>query len=261
MGSSCLLVALLISQVPPASPPQPVAADPVIAVWYRGSPAGMPREEDLAAIRAQGFTAVIWPASQSSAAGKLLEMASRAGLRASIHAAPLTSAVVAPPPERVDIVVSHLVPKAIPALAWRAIARGVRSIAFDPGVAAGAGLVDEQGLALPWVAPAAAIARHLTFNGRLFNDLRPGPTVSLHPPVPPGVDVVLLQAPRVWVLISTNTSAVAIAAIADLPSSVAPALWTSLLDGSEMSMLSRPIGPRWTFKLGPGEAGVWLIDR
>ena len=50
-------------------------------------------------------------------------------------------------------------------------------------------------------------------------------------------------------------------AVAELPKSVAPALWTSLLDGSGMSMLSRPTGPRWTFQLAPGEAGIWTIEK
>jgi hypothetical protein len=63
------------------------------------------------------------------------------------------------------------------------------------------------------------------------------------------------------VLVSTNTSSARVTAVAGLPPSVAPALWTSLLDGSNMSMLSRTIGPRWSFELGPGEAGVWTIDR
>jgi hypothetical protein len=251
----------LIVQGSPAKPS--VAAEPAVSVWYRGSPAGTPREDDLAAIRAQGFGGVVWPASQASGAAGLLEMAGRLGLAVSIHAAPvhLTPTAAMTPPDRIDIVVSHVTPAGIPALVWRAVARGARAIAFDPGVASGPGLMDATGRPLPWVPPAAAIARNLMFNARLFSEVRPGPAVALQAPVPAGVDVVLLETSRAWVLISTNTSAASITAVVDLPPSVAPALWTSLLDGSELSMLSRPIGPRWTFRSGPGEAGVWAIDK
>ena len=37
------------------------AAEPVVAVWYRGTPAGTPRLDDLAAIKVAGFNAIAWP--------------------------------------------------------------------------------------------------------------------------------------------------------------------------------------------------------
>jgi hypothetical protein len=240
-------------------------ADPVVSIWYRGT-GGVPRQDDLAAIRARGFTAVTWPASQAAHAAELQRLASGVGLSVSIQTAPvhLTPASASRPPERVDVVVSRVTAAEIPALVWRAVSHGARAIAFDPGVSSsggGSGLTDSNGRPLPWVAPAAALARQLTFNARLFVEVRPGPALTLQSPVPAGVDVVLLETPRVWVLISTNVSSAPVKAVAELPKSVAPALWTSLLDGSGMSMLSRPTGPRWTFQLAPGEAGIWTIEK
>ena len=261
LGYWCLVAGGLAAQAPPA--------EPVVSVWYRGTPAGVPSADDLAAIRAHGFTGITWPASQTERLADLKRLAAEIGLNVAIQRAPvhLTPAAAAKPPDRVDVVVSRLKPAEIPALVWRAVAHGARTIAFDPGVStgggvsAGSGLTDTRGTPQPWVAPAAALARNLTFNGRLFASVTPGPPVSIQSPAPPGVDVVLLEAPRVWVLVSTNTSVVPVATAAELPPSVAPALWTSLLDGSNMSMLSRKVGPRWSFELGPGEAAVWTIDK
>jgi hypothetical protein len=247
----------------PSLEPQAPIAEPVVSIWYRGA-GGVPRQDDLAAIRAQGFTAITWPASQPAHAAELQRLASGVGLSVSFQPAPvhLTPAAASRPPERVDVLVSRVTAAEIPALVWRAVSRGARAIAFDPGVSSsGSGLTDSSGRPLAWVAAAGALARQLTFNARLFLDVRPGPELALQSPVPAGVDVVLLETPRVWVLISTNISSAPIKAVADLPKSVAPALWTSLLDGSGMSMLSRPTGPRWTFQLAPGEAGVWTIEK
>ena len=257
--TSCLLGVIWLL----ATGPQAAAAEPVVSVWYRGTPPGVPREDDLAAIRAQGFTGVIWPADHPAGVAQVQRLASAVGLTVSVQAAPvhLTPELAGKPPEHVDIVTSRVAAAEIPALVWRAVGRGARVIAFDPGPVSGSGLTDRNGRRLAWVAPAAALARHLTFNARLFAGLTAGPAVTLQAPAPPGVDVVLLEAPRAWVLVATNTSSARITAVVDLPKSVAPALWTSLLDGSGMSMLSRPEGPRWTFELGPGEAGVWTIDR
>lgn len=245
--------------------PQALLAEPVVSIWYRGT-AGVPKLDDLAVIRAQGFTAITWPASQAAHAADLHRLAGTLGLGVSIQTAPvhLGPDTASRPADRVDVVVSRTTAAEIPALVWRAVAHGARTIAFDPGASStggGSGLTDASGRPLPWVAPAAAIARQLTFNARLFAEVRPGPAPTIQAPAPAGVEVVLLETPRVWVLLSTNTSAARITAVAELPKSVAPALWTSLLDGSGMSMLSRPAGPRWTFQLAPGEAGVWTIEK
>ena len=84
-------------------------ADPVVSIWYRGT-GGVPRQDDLAAIRARGFTGVTWPASQSAHAAELQRLASGLGLSVSIQTAPvhLTPAAASRPPERVDVVVSRV---------------------------------------------------------------------------------------------------------------------------------------------------------
>jgi len=257
---SCLLLiaALVAAQVAVSSP-----AEPVVAVWYRGTPAGTPRQDDLAAIRAQGFTGVTWPAGQTSRVDELRRIAGSLGLAVTVQAAPvpLTAASALRPTDRVDVDVTHLAADGIPALVWRAVGHGARTIAFDSGSQAGAPLTDATGRPLPWVGAASAIARQLTFNARLFLDARAGPRIAIQPPAPAGVDVVLLETGRAWMLIATNTSNARATTVAELPAAVPPALWTSLLDGSGLSMLSRPSGPRWTFELAAGEAAIWVIDK
>jgi hypothetical protein len=257
---SCLLLiaALVAAQVAESSP-----AEPVVAVWYRGTPAGTPRQDDLAAIRAQGFTGVTWPAGQTSRVDELRRIAGSLGLAVTVQAAPvpLTAASALRPTDRVDVDVTRLAADGIPALVWRAVGHGARTIAFDSGSQAGAPLTDATGRPLPWVGAASAIARQLTFNARLFLDARAGPRIAIQPPAPAGVDVVLLETGRAWMLIATNTSNARATTVAELPAAVPPALWTSLLDGSGLSMLSRPSGPRWTFELAAGEAAIWVIDK
>jgi hypothetical protein len=261
MPSCLLLIAALAAQDSPSA--RKTAVEPVIAVWYRGTPAGTPRQDDLAAIRAQGFTGVTWPAGQTARIDDVRRMADRVGLAVSVQSAPapLTPVSALTPAERVDVVVSPLAIETIPALVWRAVAHGARTIAFDAGSGSGTPLTDATGRPLPWVAPASAIARQLTFNARLFLDARAGPRVAIQPPAPSGVDVVLLETARAWMLVATNTSDARVTTVAELPAEVPPALWTSLLDGSGLSMLSRPSGPRWTFELAPGEAQIWVIDK
>ena len=194
---SCLLLiaALVAAQVAVSSP-----AEPVVAVWYRGTPAGTPRQDDLAAIRAQGFTGVTWPAGQTSRVDELRRIAGSLGLAVTVQAAPvpLTAASALRPTDRVDVDVTHLAADGIPALVWRAVGHGARTIAFDSGSQAGAPLTDATGRPLPWVGAASAIARQLTFNARLFLDARAGPRIAIQPPAPAGVDVVLLETGRAW---------------------------------------------------------------
>jgi hypothetical protein len=178
---SCLLLiaALVAAQVAESSP-----AEPVVAVWYRGTPAGTPRQDDLAAIRAQGFTGVTWPAGQTSRLDELRRIAGSLGLAVTVQAAPvpLTAASALRPTDRVDVDVTRLAADEIPALVWRAVGHGARTIAFDSGAQAGAPLTDAGGRPLPWVGPASAIARQLTFNARLFLDARAGPRIAIQPP-------------------------------------------------------------------------------
>ena len=261
MTSRVVLAVALIAGDVFAARQSPI--DPVVAVWYRGTPAGTPRQDDLAAIRAQGFTGVTWPADQRARVEELRRMAGNVGLDVLLRpaAVPLTASSALKPGDRVDIVVSRVAIEKIPAVVWRAVAHGARAIAFDSESTSGTGLTDATGRPLPWVAPASAIARQLTFNARLFLDTRAGPRVAIQSPASPDVDVVLLETSRAWMLIATNTSAARVSTVAELPAAVPPALWTSLLDGSGLSMLSRPSGPRWTFELAAGEAAIWVIDK
>jgi hypothetical protein len=64
------------------------AADPVVTVWYRGTPAGTPRQEELAVIRALGFGGVTWPASQTQSVEALKKMAADVGLQVTLADAP-----------------------------------------------------------------------------------------------------------------------------------------------------------------------------
>ena len=147
--TSCLLGVIWLL----ATGPQAAAAEPVVSVWYRGTPTGVPREDDLAAIRAQGFTGVIWPADHSAGLAQVQRLASAVGLTVSVRAAPvhLTRELAGNPPERVDIVTSRVAAAEIPALVWRAVGRGARGIAFDPGPVSGSGLTDRNGRRLAWV--------------------------------------------------------------------------------------------------------------
>jgi hypothetical protein len=106
MPSCLLLIAALATQDNLAAPKASI--DPVVAVWYRGTPAGTPRQDDLAAIRAQGFTGVTWPANQTARVEDLRRMAGSVGLVVSLQPAsvPLTASSALKPGDRVDVIVS-----------------------------------------------------------------------------------------------------------------------------------------------------------
>lgn len=245
------------AQDAPQSPTEPYAS-----VWYRGGPDGAPAQDDLATIRALGFTAVTWPREEVEHLAAVRALAARVGLHVvEGDAEPgLTPLTALRPAHAVTIPVGADPPRA-GALAWRALVRGARVVSFDAGSPTGAGLFAEDGAMRPWVAAAAAVARHLTFNGAVLLDLASGPDVVVVPPRPAGLDIVLLRSDRLWVLSATNTSAERAHAVAELPAGVPAALWVDMLDGTEMSMLNRPAGPRWTFDLDPGAARLYAIDR
>jgi hypothetical protein len=165
------------------------------------------------------------------------------------------------PAETMDVPAGALPPEDIPAIVWRAIAHGAREIAFDPERRDGTGLTDARGRTAGWIGPALTVARQLRFNARLFEALQPGPAVRVAVPAPRGFDVVLLQDARSWVLAATNTAARPVRAVVDLPAPVPPAMWVNLLDGTAMSMLGRPAGPRWTVTLERGGARFDVIDK
>ncbi len=239
------------------------ATDPVVSVWYRGTPAGTPRADDLAAIRATGFTSVTWPIAATAGAAELHRLADIVGLSVVVRSAstPLTDTTALEPGEFVDIVAPNLTPAQVPGLAWRAIAHGARVLSFDGGQQTGTGLADTGGAIRPWVEPARAVARQLSFNGRFVIDLKPAGSVKVDGAAPPAFDVALLQDSRSWVLIATNTSKGSVKAVAHLPAGVPAALWSDLIEGTPMSMLNQPGGAVWSLTLAAGGARVYVVDK
>jgi hypothetical protein len=236
-------------------------AEPFASVWYRGGPDGAPRQDDLVALRAYGFAAVNWPAEAPEHIDEVRRLAAGLGLHVLVESAEpvLTPRSALRPTHAVRVPTGGAPGPA--ALAWRALLHGARILAFDAGAPTGAGLTDAAGQPSAWIRDAADVSRHLAFNGRILLDLVPGPDVIVVPPRPAGLDIVLQQTPRLWLLAATNTSAEPAHAVAQLPSGVPPALWVDLLDGTEMSMLNRQIGPQWTFDLAPGAARLYAIDK
>jgi hypothetical protein len=232
------------------------------ALWYRGTPAGVPRSADLALVRSVGFGSVVWPRNLSGFA-ELETLAARLGLGVFGGGEPahLTASTALNPPERVDLDVSTPgAEAAAAALAWRALAHGARVLAFDPGVDQGTGMEAERRRP-GWIATAETLSRQLRVNAPLFDTLEPGPTVAVEAVLPGAVDVALRQTPRSWVIIATNCGEEPARGTARFPSDVPPALWTSLIDGTGLSMLNSPNGPSWSFSLEPGGVLVYLIQK
>ena len=236
--------------------------EPLVTVWYRGTPAGMPRQSDLGAIRALGFNGVTWPKSTDKAAAELRRLGELVGLAVEIveTRAPATAESALAPGARMDIAVAATGGAGIPALAWRALAHGARTIAFDSGDRTGAGLEDASGNLKPWARAAIAFARQVTGNPRLVRILKPGPGVLLSPSNQ-ALDVVMLDGDRSWVVVATNTSTATVTSSARLPAGAPYAMWISWIDGTTLAMQDEPPGPRWNFEIGPGAARVYLIDK
>lgn len=228
---------------------QPLEVPLLVSVVYRGSPAGTPTPDDLAAIRALGFSAVTWPGADEASLVALHRLA-----------APLDLSVAAKPAVTIKVT-----PAAMPdlqATVWRAVARGARSVAFDAGHKAGTGLTNGRGERLPWARTASEFATRVAASAGLFAIIRPGPAVKINAPAPTGLEIALMDGRRAWLLIATNLGPTPARGVAQLPKGVPYALWLSLLDGTMLSMLHQPqAGPRWTFTIGPGEAKVYVIDK
>jgi hypothetical protein len=240
------------------------AAEPVVAVWYRGNPAGTPRQSDLGAIRALGFTGVVWPRAGGAGVDELTRLAGLVGLKVVIADGPPTpidGRSALRPPNRVDINVAPATPGMITALTWRAVAHGARVIAFDSGARTGAGLEQSDGSLKPWAKAAISVSRQLTANANLADAMRPGPGLILSPAPPPTLDVVLLDADRSWVIVATNTSGSAASSRVRLPAGTPYALWVSWLEGPPLAMISEPAGPRWMLRMEPRSALVYIIDK
>jgi hypothetical protein len=238
------------------SVPTAAAADPVISLWYRGTPAGVPRPDDLALIRAHGFRAVTWPSSQVAGLSELSRLAEAYDLAVVVQ--PTVSA--APLRGRLDVPVGRGRASDLPAIVWRALSHGARIISFDSGARHGAGLGQPGSQTPDWVAPAAALSRQIGANGPLFDQLRPASGVRFESSRPLSMEVALLEGGRSWVIVATNTGGRA-RTVVQLPAQVPNALWVSLVDGETMGMLGEPSGPRWTVELDRGEAQVYVIDK
>ena len=232
---------------------------PVVAIWYRGVPAGTPRTDDLAAIRALGFSAIAWPRGDGRSLDTARKMASTVGLTI-VESDPPTYATpesALSPGERVDIRAGA----ATLAIAWRAFAHGARTVVFDGGAPTGAGLETPNRELQPWVRDALGVSRQITVNARLAQALKPGPGLLIWPAQAPDLDVVMLDGDRSWVLAATNTGTTPRTASVRLPAGTPYAIWINWLDGSSLSMMGEAPGPRWNFDIAPGAARVYLIDK
>ena len=233
--------------------------------WYRGMPAGQPRQADLDAISAAGFSAVTWPTLFVSRARDLRQMADRAGLEVVIRteSVPLTPETAMAGEPYVDIVVPRTAARLFPALLWRSVAHGSRVVSFDAGVKEGSGLTDSTGKPAEWAGAAAAVAHQLALKAVMVDTFTSAPPAKVDPAVP-GLDVKLIDAARSWVLIATNTAAPGTPP-ADtyvfLPRGVPPAEWLNLFDGTTISMLQQSTGARWHIVLGPGDVRVYAIGK
>lgn len=243
-----------------ASPAQ--AAPPVVSLWYRGTPPGVPTRDDLDYIRALGFSWITWPIEE---AGHLLDvrrLAAESGLSVVVRAsiASVTAATALIPSERVDLEISQVKPEEVAAIGWRAVAHGARVISVDGGAKTGAALQADK-KAATWTNAALALARQFYGTGALFDEAEPGPPVTVTAPARSGLDVMLLATSRSWVLIATNTDARTVKASVQLPKDVPATMWTSLLDGTTLSMTPQLAGPKWTLNAPAHAALVYVVDK
>ena len=73
--------------------------------------------------------------------------------------------------------------------------------------------------------------------------------------------MILLEAPKSWVLVATNGSKDRVRPVVHLPSGIPYALWLNLLDASSMAMLEQPRGPQWTTDLELYAVRIYVIDK
>ena len=235
-----------------------LAAEPIVAVWYRGTPAGTPRLDDLAAIKAAGFGAITWPSGNPGTVAEASRLAETVGLVVVIQP---DGRAVPPLDGRISIDVVRVRAAEIPAIVWHAVATGVRTISFDPGPTEGTGLDLPDGRRHDWVVPALAIARQLSANAALVGELRHATSPKFLSSRPSSLDVELLEGSRAWVIIATNRGRARVRAGVSLPRGVPYAVWVSLLDTSTIAMLDRPGGAQWRFEINAGGASVYVIDK
>ena len=192
-------------------------------------------------------------------------MAERSGLEVvtRIEAVPVTPDSALAGESYVDILIPQTAPRLYPSLLWRAVAHGTRIVSFDPGVKEGTGLQDSAGKPSMWVPSVSALAHQLSVNAVMVDTFKQGPAVKVDPVVA-GLDVVLIDAGRSWVVIATNTADAGNPPAdthAFLPKGVPPAEWLNLFDGTTIAMLRQATGPRWHVILGPGDVRVYAIGK
>jgi hypothetical protein len=225
----------------------------VVGIWYRGTPAGVPLQNELALVRALDFGAVVWPFQDPVRRLALDQMAGLVGLR-----------VLSPTDAGRDggatrvIRVSGGDIATLPARAWLMIAGGARILLLDAGVESGAGLEDPAGRPAPWVRSAQALARQVEANAELIGRLAPGPRIDVDAS---HAHVVLLDGDPAWVLVAANPSAAAQPVVARVPRMVPFGPWVSLLDGTDMAMIVRSGHHEYRATLAAGEARVYVIDK
>jgi hypothetical protein len=249
MSTLTAAATLVLALVAPAA----LAAEPVVAVVYRGSPSGAPSLDDLGSIKAAGFGAVTWRSNDSTRVEQLRQLADTVGLRVLLEDGGSAT--------QLTVDTRRVSSSRIPAIVWRALAHGVRTISFDPGLVRGAGLDAPDGQWYPWVAPAVALARQVSANARLFADLRfvaEPQYISLRPAA---LEVRLLETAQAWVVVATNVGTARTSAEVALPQGVPYAIWVSLIDATTVGMIDRPTGPRWRFALEAGAASAYVIDK
>jgi len=245
------LLGLMAPAVLPAEAGQQSGAG--VAIWYRGTPAGVPVQDELALVRALGFDAIVWPFEQTPGRSDLARMADLVNLR------------VLSPPAPGDVSGTQVVlrvgqddGKFLAARAWLAVAGGARTVMIDAGSRVGTGLEDASGHAAPWLSSAQQLARQLAANAEFLDGLVPGPAIDV---AAGSVRVVLLDAGRAWTLIVANPTAGSAACVARLPRLVPYGPWVSLVDGTDMAMIVRPDHHEYRATLAPGEARVYVIDK
>lgn len=226
---------------------------PGVCIWYRGTPAGIPIQDELAFIRALGFGAVVWPYDDAARRRDLERMADLVGLQVLASADAERSAG-----QWFHVTVAGESASLLPAQSWLAIAGGARLLSVDSGAPSGAGLRDSTGTLAPWVRPVQGLARQIEANAELIGRLRPGPSIDVEADA---VRVVLLDGGRAWVLVAANPSTTSQAAIARIPRTVPYGPWVSLIDGTNMAMADRPSGHEYRVTLPAGGAEVYVIDK
>jgi hypothetical protein len=235
----------------------------VISVWYRGSPPGTPRVADLTAFARAGVSSVTWPSRLTAHEIDLFRLASSLGLQVQleIDGPPVTLRANTLAGGHATVRVSDFHPEEFPAVAWRMLAHGARTVSFDPGAGEAARPLDADGRAVPWAAAVTKVAGEVAANASLTTEWRPADAVRLEGESTGALDLVLLEVPRSWVLVVTNAARTEARGVARLPAGVPAALWVDLLDGSMMSMINEPAGPTWSLTLPPAAAHVYVVNK